>query len=634
MSMRDPIFIPELLCGIDESLLAECDEMVAANAISLERKRKTSFRVVLIAAILSTLMVLSAAFVVMLKKGFFDEFGRLFSSETSDDGESFFVIEKGVLVAYTGNEKDVVIPEGVIKILAGVFQNNAYIRTLTLSSTVVEIEDGALSSCENLEEVRVAEGGAIREVDGMIFSANGKGVIYLNETALPENLVIPEGVLLVDDGLFNNNGKIKSVTLPSTMYRIGREAFSNCKSLTEVSFGGTRIIDENAFSGCSNLSKIDFGMVEEIGKQAFLDCGALVEVSFENLVKIGERAFKNTGIKSADLGKCAEIVEIKAFENTCLEEIVIPVTIKYISYEVFTSNNIKCIYFRGSKAQWDIVKRILMSIDIIEQYEIIFLNESPKLEGTVEIGFKSNKDGTCIAYALDKKNAVGKLTVPDRSPAGDTVVGIEAFENCSFITEVTLPSTVTSLPKSAFSNCVNLTAIKMPGVISIGSGAFCNCVSLEAVTLNKGISVIEQNTFAGCCYLTSITIPEGVKAIRMGAFSGCPIKEMVMPSTLEWIEANIFGHYARYSEKPCYLEKLDLSKTKLTELPANAFSREKALRTVLLPDTLDSICSLAFEECTALETVNIPDSVIYIHPRAFYGCTSLKTTIPERNESF
>ena len=275
-----------------------------------------------------------------------------------------------------------------------------------------------------------------------------------------------------------------------------------------------------------------------------------------------------------------------------------------------------------------------MSIDIIEQYEIIFLNESPKLEGTVEIGFKSNKDGTCIAYALDKKNAVGKLTVPDRSPAGDTVVGIEAFENCSFITEVTLPSTVTSLPKSAFSNCVNLTAIKMPGVISIGSGAFCNCVSLEAVTLNKGISVIEQNTFAGCCYLTSITIPEGVKAIRMGAFSGCPIKEMVMPSTLEWIEANIFGHYARYSEKPCYLEKLDLSKTKLTELPANAFSREKALRTVLLPDTLDSICSLAFEECTALETVNIPDSVIYIHPRAFYGCTSLKTTIPERNESF
>ena len=215
MSMRDPIFIPELLCGIDESLLAECDEMVAANAISLERKRKTSFRVVLIAALLSTLMVLSAAFVVMLKKGFFDEFGGLFSSETSDDGESFFVIEKGVLVAYTGNEKDVVIPEGVIKILAGVFQNNAYIRTLTLSSTVVEIEDGALSSCENLEEVRVAEGGAIREVDGMIFSANGKGVIYLNETALPENLVIPEGVLLVDDGLFKNNGKIKSDTQPT-----------------------------------------------------------------------------------------------------------------------------------------------------------------------------------------------------------------------------------------------------------------------------------------------------------------------------------------------------------------------------------------------------------------------------------
>ena len=158
--------------------------------------------------------------------------------------------------------------------------------------------------------------------------------------------------------------------------------------------------------------------------------------------------------------------------------------------------------------------------------------------------------------------------------------------------------------------------------------------AFKAVGLNKGISAIEQNTFAGCCYLTSITIPEGVKAIRMGAFSGCPIKEMVMPSTLEWIEANIFGHYARYSEKPCYLEKLDLSKTKLTELPANAFSREKALRTVLLPDTLDSICSLAFEECTALETVNIPDSVIYIHPRAFYGCTSLKTTIPERNESF
>ena len=55
----------------------------------------------------------------------------------------------------------------------------------------------------------------------------------------------------------------------------------------------------------------------------------------------------------------------------------------------------------------------------------------------------------------------------------------KAFYNCSGLTNITIPTSVTRIGGDAFRGCVNITSIIIPsGVIVLGNGAFSGCVSL------------------------------------------------------------------------------------------------------------------------------------------------------------
>lgn len=66
---------------------------------------------------------------------------------------------------------------------------------------------------------------------------------------------------------------------------------------------------------------------------------------------------------------------------------------------------------------------------------------------------------------------------------GGTSMPASAFSNCTKLTSVTIPASVTSIGSSAFSGCTGLTSITIPNsVTSIGSGAFYGCSNLTSVT--------------------------------------------------------------------------------------------------------------------------------------------------------
>ena len=63
------------------------------------------------------------------------------------------------------------------------------------------------------------------------------------------------------------------------------------------------------------------------------------------------------------------------------------------------------------------------------------------------------------------------------------------FRNCSNITSVTIPNSVTSIGKYAFASCRNLTSITIPNsVVSIGESAFKECISLSSISLPNSIT--------------------------------------------------------------------------------------------------------------------------------------------------
>ena len=68
-------------------------------------------------------------------------------------------------------------------------------------------------------------------------------------------------------------------------------------------------------------------------------------------------------------------------------------------------------------------------------------------------------------------------------PSSVTSIGNYAFRGCSGLTELTLPNSVTSIGESAFWDCTGLTELTLPSsVTSIGAGAFGDCSGLSKIT--------------------------------------------------------------------------------------------------------------------------------------------------------
>ena len=100
-----------------------------------------------------------------------------------------------------------------------------------------------------------------------------------------------------------------------------------------------------------------------------------------------------------------------------------------------------------------------------------------------------------------------------------TSIGEWAFYNCSGLTSVTIPNSVTSIGEWAFYNCSALTSVTFPNsVTSIGECAFYDCSGLTSVTIPNSVTSIGEWAFYNCSRLTSVTIGNSLTSIGKHAF--------------------------------------------------------------------------------------------------------------------
>ena len=169
---------------------------------------------------------------------------------------------------------------------------------------------------------------------------------------------------------------------------------------------------------------------------------------------------------------------------------------------------------------------------------------------------------------------------------------------------------VTSIGKSAFRYCANLTGITIPnGVTNISDQAFRACSSLKSITIPDSVTSIGVSAFYDCESLTSITIPDGVEAIGKVAFSGClslPSIEVgtgnlsftAINGVLFNAEKKLLHSYPGGRKGSAY----QIPKTVIT-IETGAFEFSNRLTSITIPDSVTTISGFAFSKCTSLTSI-------------------------------
>ncbi len=110
---------------------------------------------------------------------------------------------------------------------------------------------------------------------------------------------------------------------------------------------------------------------------------------------------------------------------------------------------------------------------------------------------------------------------------------------------------------------------------------------------------------------------------KVYGFSGCRnITSIIIPNSVNKICTNAF--------RDCVSLTNLVIPDSVTEIESDAFIGCTGLKNLKLPKNLKTLEANVFSKCTGLISVTIPDSVTSIGDRAFYGCTSLTSvTIPD-----
>ena len=204
-----------------------------------------------------------------------------------------------------------------------------------------------------------------------------------------------------------------------------------------------------------------------------------------------------------------------------------------------------------------------------------------------------------------------------------TYIGNEAFYECTSLTSVIIPNSVTSIEDGAFWNCTSLTSVTIPDVVTeIGARAFYWCTSLTSVTIPDSVTSIGDYAFKNCSSLTNVTIPNSVTSIGEETFRYCSsLTSVTIPNSVTSIGDSAFSNCTS-------LTSVTIPNS-VTSIGSSAFSGCTSLTSVTIPDSVTSIGSYAFRNCTSLTSVTIPNSVTSIGECAFYDCNSLTSvTIP------
>jgi hypothetical protein len=329
------------------------------------------------------------------------------------------------------------------------------------------------------------------------------------------SLMIESGVTSIGDRAFQGCRNLASVTIPAGVTSIGGCAFQSCTSLTSVNIpDSVETIRDAAFWNCSGLTSVNIpNGVETVSAHAFYHCTNLTSIVIPDSVEtIGSYAFSQSGLTSIDIPENVTSVGGCAFQGcTNLTVITIQDGVKTIGEGAFTHCGIASVTI-------------------------------PNSVETIGDGVFANCASLTSVVMPDNTTAISKGLFSYCTSLGDAMVqeilsgvisiGDSAFQGCTGLISIEIPSTVETIGDSAFRSCTNLISVKIPNSAeTIGDLVFANCTGLKTVAIPNSVETIGDGAFYLCTNLESVTIPDSVTISDSNqdydTFEGCTNLETV-----------------------------------------------------------------------------------------------------------
>ena len=578
------------------------------------------------------------------------------------------------------------IPTSVVS-LNGSFTNCTSLNTVAIPYSVSIIGNNAFMGCSGLVSVNIPN--SVSQIGKLAFSNTALIVVDIPNTVTSIGQDAFQGCnqlttvtsRAVEPPTMSNkntfeawvyeNAKLKVPLIAESTYRernwwnlfndiIGNESLNNNydfvvdgiyylkvdENSVEVTYKDNNY---NSYSGIVNVpASVTSGgktySVIGVGNYAFYNCSSLTGVLLPaTITTIGSNAFANAGISAINLPDAVTTIATRAFyECTKLSSLTVPENVSSIGKEAFAVGNWLTQLTWNAKHCWsngDITTANINKVTIGNTVEVLPINFVAHSKiATINIPASVSYIGS---YAFRGCSSISNITIP-KSVMN---IGKDAFIDCTGltkltwkakncntngsmytdnITEVTVGNDVETLPISFLRNS-KITSINIPNSVKvIGGIAFSGCRELSNLSLPESIQVIGDFAFYGCSALTALTIPRSVISIGYYAFDYCDAL-----SSLTWnaINCTTNGDMTTYN-----LSQVNIG-NEVKKLPIGLAANSQ-ITSISIPNSVDSICSRAFEECESLLNVDIPNSVIYIGDYVFKGCIGLTdVTIPDQVSS-
>ena len=203
-------------------------------------------------------------------------------------------------------------------------------------------------------------------------------------------------------------------------------------------------------------------------------------------------------------------------------------------------------------------------------------------------------------------------------PVTQKTLPVSFLEGCTSLESIELPATLTTISTDAFYGCTKLANVNLhEGMTTINLRAFYNC-KLTEITIPSTVTSIGNAAFKGNPTTTIVWKPADCS---IGSDDSAPFY-----STNSQVTSFVFGDSVQVI--PAYLcENMNLLDTIVLPPSVNPGSVcvyvLHELKSINLPVTQKTLPVSFFEGCTSLESIELPATLTTINTDAFYGCTKL-----------